>query len=93
MKVALRVAAIADLDNIHTFIAQDSPRNANKVVSRVWAVINNLILPFPEIGRVGRVPGTRELPVRGLPYLIVYEPDEARNTVTILNVLHMARDR
>jgi plasmid stabilization system protein ParE len=93
MKIALREAAVVDLENIRAFIAQDSPRNADKVLSRIWAAINDLILPFPEIGRAGQVPGTRELPVHGLPYLIVYEPDEARNIVTILNVFHTSRDR
>ena len=44
---------------------------------------------FPELGRPGRVAGTRELVVRGSPYLAVYElygPD-----VAILRVLHGAQ--
>jgi len=45
---------------------------------------------FPEIGRIGRLPGTRELPLPSLPYLIVYEVGAA--AVTILAVFHGARD-
>jgi plasmid stabilization system protein ParE len=53
-----------------------------------------LLAQFPRIGHEGRVPGTYEWVVRGLPYVIVYdisrgEPDE----VVILGVFHGAQDR
>jgi len=46
---------------------------------------------FPEVGRTGRVLGTREWVVRGLPYIIVYEvmPEE---TLIVLGVFHGAQD-
>lgn len=48
---------------------------------------------FPGIGKRGSVTGTRELPVKGLPYLIVYERVQARNEIVILNVWHCAQNR
>jgi toxin ParE1/3/4 len=46
------------------------------------------------MGRAGRVEGTHEWVVRGLPYIIVYEigttdPDE----IVVLGVFHGAQDR
>jgi plasmid stabilization system protein ParE len=93
MRIALREEAVADLEGIHAFIAKDSPRNADKVRSRIWLAITHLIAAFPDIGRVGQVEDTRELPVRGLPYVVVYQFDEARGVVNIVNVLHGARSR
>ncbi|MDR2726446.1 MAG: type II toxin-antitoxin system RelE/ParE family toxin, partial [Deltaproteobacteria bacterium] len=44
---------------------------------------------FPESGRPGRVPGTRELVIAGLPYLLPYR---VRNDVVeILRFFHTSQ--
>ena len=49
---------------------------------------------FPRMGHVGRVPGTHEWVVRGLPYIIVYQTDAADiDEVLILGIFHAAQDR
>jgi len=45
---------------------------------------------FAELGRPGRLPGTRELGIAALPYVIVYEADD--QAVTIIAVFHTSRD-
>jgi len=45
----------------------------------------------PALGRVGRVPNTRELIVGGPPYIVAYTVDRRRDVVIILRVLHGAR--
>jgi len=45
---------------------------------------------FPYRGRSGRVEGTRELPLPGLPWLAVYTVDD--HDVTILRLLHGAQN-
>jgi addiction module RelE/StbE family toxin len=92
MKIALREEAVADLESIHAFIARDSEANARTVLARIWATITNL-MAHPEMGRMGRARSTRELPVRGLPYIVVYQVDKERGVLNIVNVLHGARDR
>lgn len=49
------------------------------------------LLDFPESGRIGQVPGTRELVVTNLPYIVVYRVNG--DTVEILRVMHMSMDR
>ena len=51
--------------------------------------MNDILLPeLVNSGRPGRAHGTRELVVP--PYIIVYEVDETKCTVTILSVTHGA---
>jgi toxin ParE1/3/4 len=92
MRVILREAAYADLERIFVWIAKDNPKSASKVVSEIFQSIERLEL-VPEIGRPGRVSGTREWVVRGLPYIVVYQVDTRRNLVIVVAVVHIARDR
>lgn len=46
---------------------------------------------YPNLGRPGRVPGTRELPITRTPYLVAYTVDRGIDAVVILRVLHGAR--
>ena len=43
----------------------------------------------PGMGRVGRVPETREWPLDGTPFLVIYR--ERPDSVEVLRVLHGAR--
>ena len=44
---------------------------------------------FPFRGRIGRVEGTRELPLAGLPWIAVYAVEG--DAVTVLRLLHGAQ--
>jgi addiction module RelE/StbE family toxin len=79
---------MADRDGIFEYILADNPRAAVAVDERIEAAVRRLI-EFPEIGRPGRVEGTRELTVSGLPYIIPYRI--FGGTIRILRVLHAAR--
>jgi toxin ParE1/3/4 len=58
-----------DRERIFDFIEQDDPRAAIAVDERVATQVL-VPLQFPEGGRPGRVEGTRELVVRGTPYIV-----------------------
>lgn len=79
-----------DLDQIWSYIAKDNVRYANRVFARLRSGITQLEL-FPEIGRIGRVPETRELVYPDLPYIAIYSLTETEDAVTILRVVHTAR--
>ena len=92
MKVVVREAAALDLDGIFEWISKDNPRAAAAIVERIRGRINRLAFPgLAHIGRPGLVEGTRELVEP--PYIIVYEVDESAEEITVLAVVHAARDR
>ncbi|MBD4963880.1 type II toxin-antitoxin system RelE/ParE family toxin [Xanthomonas citri pv. citri] len=45
---------------------------------------------FPKLGRTGKIPGTREL-IPHESYRLVYEVDEAADTVWVMTLIHTAR--
>jgi len=92
MKVVLRQSAEDDLDDIFRWIAQDNPRAAAGMVSRIRDRISMLELDtLAHMGRQGFVEGTLELVE--YPYLIIYRIDDARREVEVLAIVHGARDR
>lgn len=77
--------AIEDRLGIFAYLEADSPRVAVRVDEAIRAHTRRLIV-FPESGRPGRVVGTRELVVTGLPYVVAYRAFD--DAVRILRVLH-----
>ncbi len=75
------------------YIAEDNPAAAHKVATRIDHAIK--ALAATPTGRKGRVSGTYEKVLRGMPYIIAYalgiEP-WGYETVTILRVMHGASD-
>ena len=70
------------------------PGRILKAAARVFVRIRDAtqhLERFPGRGRPGHVPGTRELVVTGLPYLLVYR--ETGDAVEVLRVLHTKMDR
>ena len=49
-----------------------------------------LLAKYPEFGRTGRLPETRELVFAGLPYLAIYRITE--ESIEVLRILHGAQD-
>ena len=85
--------ALDEFDGIVAFIARDNPLAANKVADNIEQTIHDLAA-MPT-GRKGRVTGTYEKVVSGLPYIVAYalgnEP-RGHETITILRIIHGARD-
>ena len=89
MKQRWLSSSLAELDRVYQYISQENPKVAKRVFTRIRRATKSL-KSFPEAGRVGHIQGTRELPVAGLPYLIVYQVNE--DTVEILRVIHTSMD-
>src|SRR5690606_41789338 len=53
--------ALADLDLIQDYIAERSPPVASRLINNILDRTDKLLSVNPEIGRSGRVSGTREL--------------------------------
>lgn len=85
--------AAREYREIIAFIAEDDPRAAASVAARIRRSIETLA-DMPT-GRRGRVAGTYEKVVSGLPYIVAYALADAPaggGTVTVLRVIHGARD-
>jgi len=78
--------ALRDLMALHAYISRDNPTAADAEVQRILAGIAALS-QYPEMGRGGRVPGTRELVAP--PFVIAYRARSA--AVEILAIIHGAR--
>jgi toxin ParE1/3/4 len=81
--------AIADLASLRDYIAEQDQAAAKRVVLRVIYCVETLLAQSPEMGRPGRIPGTRELVVTGTPFVVPYRL--RGQTIQILRVYHGAR--
>jgi toxin ParE1/3/4 len=88
MKVRWSPEAASDLIGIVQYVRQDKSDAALRVGRAIYKAIAQL-REFPNLGRSGRVPGTRELPVQPLPFLVVYRLKE--DAVEIARILHGAQ--
>lgn len=88
MRIKLAKLATQDLKAVKDYISQDKPQAAKTVIQHVLEAIEHLAL-FPNIGRPGRVPHTRELVVSGTPLIVVYKIQE--DTLFIVRIMHGAR--
>ena len=89
MKVVFTFRARFDLVHIQTYISKDSRRAALRMSVKLIAACEGLER-FPERGRIGSEPGTRELTtVR--PYIIVYR--FRGSVIEIVNIWHGRQNR
>ena len=82
-----RIAA-ADRLRVIEHLGRHNLRAALSIDDRMEAAVRRLAA-FPESGRVGRVPTTREVVVAGTPFVIVYRLSEGE--IRVLRVLHGAQ--
>lgn len=80
--------ASKDLEAAVKFIAADNHKAAERFVTLIMERIRALS-KTPNIGRPGRVPGTRELVVDGTSYIIPYRVID--DTLQIVRVYHSSR--
>ncbi len=88
MKIAWTRLALHDLENAYTFVAENSPKAAIRVMNRLEETLSHL-KAYPNTGRKGRVENTRELVILNTPFILIYRIQEKR--IEILAFLHGRR--
>lgn len=86
------IEALEDLADQVSYIARDNPAAARRVADAIDRTA--LALGDMPTGRPGRLTGTYEKSVTGLPYIIAYVITQAsgEEVVAIVRVIHTARD-
>jgi addiction module RelE/StbE family toxin len=85
MRVKWTRRALDNLESAVEYIATDKPAAATDVALKILKSAK-MLADQPGMGRLGRVAGTRELAVPGLPYILPYV--EKDGDVVILRVIH-----
>ena len=80
---------IEDLAALRAYIEQYDPAAARKVALHILHNIEELLPSNPDMGRSGRVPGTRELVIPNTPFIVPYRV--LGTTIQILRIFHGAR--
>lgn len=88
MRVRWLRKALRNLDEEAGYIANDDSAAARIVVERVLSAVA-MLAQQPDMGRPGRVPGTRELVVPRTRYIVPYRV--RGDAVEILRVFHTSR--
>ncbi len=81
-------AAIRHLHAAHSYIREQNATAADEVVGRIVSTVDGL-RGFPQIGRPGRVEGTRELVIRQTPFVVAYVVRPS--AIRVLAILHGAQ--
>jgi toxin ParE1/3/4 len=82
--------AADDLENIANYLFDNTPTHAERLIRSLYDAATGL-RSFPNRGRPGKKPGTRELVLRSLPFILVYQVEE--DVVHIARILHAAQKR
>ena len=85
MTVVWSPRAIEHLAHLRAYVARDNPKAANRIASALLEAVEHLA-HLPNLGRPGRVAGTRELVVPRTPYIIPYRLKGDR--LEVVAVLH-----
>jgi len=80
--------AADDLERIADYLFKFTPGHAERIVRTLYDSPARL-LTAPYLGRPGKKPGTRELVVSSLPYIIIYAVGE--EVIHVVRILHGAQ--
>jgi toxin ParE1/3/4 len=76
MTIVWSPEAIADLAALRAYIEQDDPTATQRIALHIIHNIETLLPENPEMGRPGRVPGTRELVIPRTPFIVPYRLEQ-----------------
>jgi len=92
MRVRYTAIAVADLHELASYAHEHLDEGAVRVlVETLREAIEVLIVQFPDVGRPGRVQGTRDLVLTRINLVVTYRVE--KETTVVLTILRGERDR
>ena len=88
MQIRWLRAARKNLNAATSYLAKDNPEAAQKMYAHIRRSVDAL-KEHPEMGRPGRIFGTRELVITGYPFIVPYRIRE--NEVQVIRVFHTSQ--
>jgi toxin ParE1/3/4 len=86
MKIRWTAPATSDFIHICDYSAGEfGEARSRRTALHIYEAVNRLA-EFPNIGHIGRKPGTSELVIYGLPFVAVYRFKS--DTIEVLRILH-----
>lgn len=88
MRIRWTAPAAAALESVIDYIARENPQAVLEVAQRIRVAVSQLST-HPKLGREGRVRGTYELVIVGIPYVVPYRIKGEE--IQILSLYHTSR--
>ncbi len=88
MRISWAELAIGHLQAAYEYVAADNLRAVERTLERIFSAVE-FLGRHPNLGRAGRLEGTRELVVPGTPFVVAYR--QLQGKIEILAILHAAR--
>lgn len=88
MRIKWLKKATRNLDAAASYVARDDPEVAQKMYAHIRKSVDAL-MDHPEMGRPGKIFGTRELVITGYPYIVPYRIKG--KVVQVLRVFHTSQ--
>jgi addiction module RelE/StbE family toxin len=89
MEIVWREVALDGLEQARRYISEHNPSAAERIFEAILTAVRRLA-EMPNMGRPGRVDGTRELVFVGTPYVVAYAV--IRDRLHIIAVQHGAQE-
>lgn len=92
MRIRWTDLAVTDLDIIEEHISTESSSTiAIDVILKIIDTTDMVLSAHPRAGRLGRVSGTRESVIDGIPFIVIYRKIDTIQ-LQVLRVLHDAQE-
>jgi toxin ParE1/3/4 len=90
VKIVWLPRARANRTDAIDYIAKENPRAALNQLEEIEQQ-SEVLADHPEIGRIGRRRGTRELVINRTPFILIYRVRPSTKRIEILRLLHGAQ--
>jgi len=87
MRIVWLDQANRDMFNAIEWLKERNPAAATKITQLIYLQLKQL-QQYPQLGRIGKIEGTRELVIHQTRYIAAYRVDFSNNLIEILALMH-----